>query len=54
MNILGIFFSFAFSFLSGYTFFNSSSMIIVIVLNTLLIINIRELKNKKQKERYNK
>lgn len=54
MNILGIFFSFAFSFLSGYTFFNSSSMIIVIVLNTLLIINIRELKNKKLKERYNK
>ena len=46
MNLFGLFFSFAFSFLSGYTFFNSSSMIIVIVLSTLLIINTKELNNK--------
>lgn len=35
------------SFLSGYTFFNSSSMIIVIAVNVLLINKILELKEKK-------
>ena len=36
MLLLGCLLSFALSFLAGYTFFNSSSMIIIIVLNTLL------------------
>lgn len=36
MLILGCFLSFILSFLAGYTFFNSSSMMLIIVLNTLL------------------
>ncbi len=41
---LGSGFSFALAFLSGYTFFNSSSMMIIIVLNVLLINKILKLK----------
>ena len=37
-------FTFALSFFSGYTFFNSSSMIIIIVINTLLVNKICKLK----------
>ena len=42
MLVLGLLFSFALAFLSGYTFFNSSTSIIIIVIATLLI-------NKKEK-----
>lgn len=41
---LGSGFTFALSFFSGYTFFNSSSMMIIIVINTLLINKIYKLK----------
>ena len=37
-------FTFALSFFSGYTFFNSSSMIIIVVINTLLVNKIYKLK----------
>ena len=37
-------FTFALSFFSGYTFFNSSSMIIIVVINTLLINKIYKMK----------
>ncbi|MBE5805367.1 MAG: hypothetical protein E7313_01400 [Clostridiales bacterium] len=38
--------SFVLSTLSGYTFFNSSSMIIIIIVNTLLRINIESIEHK--------
>lgn len=41
---LATLFTFALSFFSGYTFFNSSSMIIIVVINTLLINKIYKLK----------
>ena len=37
-------FTFALSFFSGYTFFNSSSMIVIVVINTLLVNKIYKLK----------
>ena len=44
MFLLGCGFTFALSFFSGYTFFNSSSMMIVVVLNALLVNKIYNLK----------
>lgn len=44
MLVLGSGFTFALSFFSGYTFFNSSTMIIIVVINTLLINKINKLK----------
>ena len=44
MYLGGILFSFALSTLSGYTFFNSSSMMFVVVLSTLLINKIKRYK----------
>ena len=44
MLILGAGFVFAISFFAGYTFFNSSSMIIIVVINTLLVNKIINLK----------
>lgn len=44
MLVLGSGFTFALSFFSGYTFFNSSTMIIIVVINTLLINKINQLK----------
>ena len=44
MLIFGIFLSFAFSFLSGYTFFHASSMLIIVTLSALLINKIYKLK----------
>lgn len=44
MYLLGIGFSFVLSFFAGYTFFNSSNMMIIIVLNTLLINKITLIK----------
>lgn len=46
MLILGILLGFAFSFLSGYTFFHASSMMMIVVISTLLINKIQELKRK--------
>lgn len=46
MLLLGSGFVFALSFFAGYTFFNSSSMIIIIVLNTLLINKVNKFKRK--------
>lgn len=48
MALAGVFFSFAFAFLSGYTFFNTSSMIIIVVLNVVLIKEIEELRDKRK------
>lgn len=44
MYLLGIGFSFVLSFFVGYTFFNSSNMIMIIALNTLLMNEIRQYK----------
>ena len=44
MLILGAGFVFALSFLTGYTFFNASSMVIIVVINTLLLNKIKDLK----------
>lgn len=44
MLLVGCGFVFALSFFAGYTFFNSSNMMIIIVLNTLLISKINQLK----------
>lgn len=42
--LLGCGFTFALSFFSGYTFFNSSSMMIIVVLNALLVNKMYDLK----------
>lgn len=42
--LLGLWFSFALAFLSGYTFFNSSTMIIIVALNTLLLNKTEKIK----------
>lgn len=47
MILLGSGFTFALSFFSGYTFFNSSSMMAIIVIYTLLINKINKLKEVK-------
>lgn len=44
MFLLGSGFTFALSFFSGYTFFNSSSMMIIVVMNALLVNKIYNLK----------
>lgn len=44
MMVLASGFTFALSFFSGYTFFNSSSMIVIVVLNTLLVNKICSIK----------
>ncbi len=46
MYWLGTGFTFALSFFAGYTFFNSSNMMMIIVLNTLLVNKITFLKKK--------
>ena len=45
MFLLGSGFTFALSFFSGYTFFNSSSMMIIVVMNALLVNKIKHIKN---------
>lgn len=45
--LIGCGFVFALSFFAGYTFFNSSNMMIIIVLNTLLINKINQLNEEK-------
>lgn len=47
MLLLGSGFTFALSFFSGYTFFNSSTMMIIIVIYTLLINKMNKLKEEK-------
>lgn len=44
MLLMGALFSFALAFLSGYTFFNSSTMMIIIVTNVLLVNKIKQIK----------
>ena len=44
MYVLGSGFTFALSFFSGYTFFNSSTMMIIIVIHTLLVNKIQNIK----------
>ncbi len=39
---LGCGFTFALSFFAGYTFFNSSNMMMIIVLNTILLNKIKK------------
>lgn len=43
MYLLGCGFTFALSFFSGYTFFNSSSMMVIVVMNALLVNKINKL-----------
>lgn len=50
MLLLGCGFVFALSFFAGYTFFNSSNMMIIIVLNTLLLNKIGIIKKVKEGE----
>ena len=50
MLILGAGFTFVLSFLTGYTFFNASSMIIIVIINTILICKMRELKNNRSEK----
>ena len=45
MLILGCLFVFALSFFAGYVFFNSSNMMIIVVLNTLLINKVEKEKS---------
>ena len=45
MYLIGCFVAFALSFFAGYTFFNSSTMMIIILMNVLLINKCIELKN---------
>ena len=47
MLLLGCGFTFALSFFSGYTFFNSSSMMVIVVMNALLVNKIKKLKEEK-------
>lgn len=47
MTLAGCGFTFVLSFFSGYTFFNSSTMIMIIVLNALLLHQIQKIKNRK-------
>ena len=47
MILIGCVFVFVLSFFAGYTFFNSSNMMIIIVLNTLLINKINQFKEEK-------
>ena len=44
MYTAGLFCSFALAFLSGYTFFNSSSMMVIIVISILLINKVKSIK----------
>lgn len=48
MLFLGTGFVFAISFFAGYTFFNSSSMLIIVSINTLLLNKVSSLKNRKE------
>ena len=49
MIVLGLWLAIIISFLSGYTFFNSSTMMIIIVLATLLINRIKDLEDEEMK-----
>lgn len=53
MLLIGCGFVFALSFFAGYTFFNSSNMMIIIVLNTLLINRVKQLEQNKQGKELN-
>ncbi|MCI8760792.1 MAG: hypothetical protein HFJ34_06770 [Clostridia bacterium] len=46
MYLAGCGFTFALSFFAGYTFFNSSNMMMIVILNTLLINRIMSIKKK--------
>lgn len=48
MYLLGSGFAFAISFFAGYTFFNSSNMMMIIVLNTLMLQKIDRLKKQEE------
>ena len=43
MSVLGLWFAIFISFLSGYTFFNSSTMIIIITLSVIVINQIKDI-----------
>ncbi|MGN1326921.1 MAG: O-antigen ligase family protein, partial [Clostridia bacterium] len=49
MAVAGVGLAIAISFLSGYTFFNSSTMMIIIVLCTIVINNIKDLEDREVK-----
>lgn len=49
MLLLGSGFTFALSFFSGYTFFNSSTMMVIIVIDTLLMIKCQEWRKEEAK-----
>ena len=45
MHILGLWFAIVVSFLSGYTFFNSSTMMIIIVLTILIVNDLKDIED---------
>ena len=49
MSVAGTCFAIAISFLSGYTFFNSSTMMIIIVLCTMLMNSVKDLDDREVK-----
>ena len=49
MTVAGLCFAIAISFISGYTFFNSSSMMIIVLLSTLTVNNIKDLEDSEMK-----
>lgn len=48
MYLGGVWYTFALSTLSGYTFFNSSNMMIIVVINALLLNKVAQVKNKER------
>lgn len=53
MLLLGSGFTFALSFFSGYTFFNSSTMMIIIAINVLMMEKIRKIKKEEKQNEKN-
>lgn len=49
MSVVGAWFAIIISFLSGYTFFNSSSMMIIIVLCTLIVNEVKDVEDSEMK-----
>ena len=49
MAVAGLCFAMAISFISGYTFFNSSSMMMIVILSTLIVNDIKDLEDMEMK-----
>ena len=49
MAVAGLCFAITISFISGYTFFNSSSMMMIVILSTLIVNDIKDLEDMEMK-----